>query len=561
MNSSISQFRRVAFLFVCASAASFAAAGDEPPHFPLGVAAGDVRTESAIIWTRTDAPGAVRLDLSRNPDFDPVEQSLSADADAATDLTVKIQVIDLLPNTAYWYRFTFESAPAEPSRTGRFHTIPPPDDPAPFRFVFSGDTNYAFAPFNVMGQAVVENSDLFIWFGDTIYGDVTAGGLGPAVRLADYRAKYVQVRSDSGVRALLAQTATWAGGDDHEVTNDYAGGDPALPPTQISAGYQAFFEYMPIAALGPAGDRYRTYRSFRYGRNAEFFILDERQYREPSAVEACNAALDPSGFVSPLFYSPRCLRALAERREMLGAAQFDWLTSALKASTARVKFVVNNVPISYIGLYPFDRWDGYDYQRRKLLEFIDANRIEGVVFLTTDIHANFFNPDITRHFRANRPEYHLANRVPIAEVVTGPLGNETLLGTVRAAIDGVFGESTGEDWLTPGHALRILADIEVNRLKRISGFTFVDLDKVSYLVVDVSADAEVTLRYRGLPQALAERNTAEDPEPAGPPAPPVETVYETRLSDPPASPSLPCALPVLVVSATGYFCLRRRFAR
>ncbi|MBI5063620.1 MAG: alkaline phosphatase D family protein, partial [Desulfatitalea sp.] len=123
--------------------------------------------------------------------------------------------------------------------------------------------------------------------------------------------------------------------------------------------------------------------------NAEFFFLDERQYRDASAKVACASNPDPYGvMLGPLTRDEACLRELSAERTMLGAEQLQWLLDGLRSSNARLKFVVNNVPLTFLGVYPYDRWDGYDAERRTILEYIDANAIDGVVFLTTDIHAN-----------------------------------------------------------------------------------------------------------------------------------------------------------------------------
>jgi alkaline phosphatase D len=510
--------------------------------FSSGVAAGDVTSTTALIWTRPDLPGAIRLDVSVSPAFDALVLQTDADSAAESDNNIHVDVGSLSPLTTYYYRFTRLDDPAVVSRTGRFRTPPADDGGADLRFVFSGDTNFAYAPFGVAATLAQEDADAFIWFGDTIYADVPAGGLGVARTLSEYRAKYLQVRSDPSIRDALATTPLITGGDDHEVTNDYAGGDPALSEQQKLGAYQAFFEYMPIRAQGIDGDPFRAYRRLRYGANVEVFVLDARQYRDPSAADSCGENPDPLGFVlGGLTRDADCTANLREPRSMLGRPQLDWLLNGLLESSATTKFVVNNVPMSFIGILPYDRWDGYDAERREILEFIHANQIQGVVILTTDIHANALNPDVSRYFREHR-DYALSADVSVTEVIVGPLGNETLHETLTG-----FGSTVLTEGLSPLSAgfsplsglLGSVESILVRKLRSVNHFAMIETNRVSYAVLDVAADGSWSVAYRGLPPAKA--NDAEKA---------AETFYDSTQ---PASPpgAIPCGLPVVFGLAAG----------
>ncbi len=522
-----------------AFAIAITASAQDPAAFPLGVAAGDVTNSSAIIWTKSVGGADVRLELSSTADFSPPLAFVAeAAANTAHDATVKIDVTGLAAATTYFYRFvslTDEST----SRVGRFNTLAASNDAAPHSFVFSGDTNYSFAPFTVVEDMAAENADLFIWFGDTIYGDVPSGGLGVAETLDDYWAKYRQIRSEIGIRDTLANMALLTGGDDHEVRNDYAGTDPRLDPLQRSAGLQAFFDYMPIRE-NPA-EPYRMYRCFRAGANVEFFVLDGRQYRDPSVKAECNSNPDPYGFLlGPLSRRDECVDLLTDpARTMLGAAQYEWLTAGLLESTAAVKFVVNNVPLSYVGPYPYDRWDGYDGERRRLLEFIDQNAIDGVIFLTTDIHANAYNPDVLAYFRARRSDYALPGNVAVPEIIVGPLGNATFHQSVTGAGDvlGRFGVALA------GTAERVLT----SKVRRVNGLEMLDTNQVSYVRVDISSDGLVDISYRGRrPGSQTDSAAFFD--------------GDVSTAPPDSGPALltPCALPLLGLAAVGALMARSR---
>lgn len=540
---------RVVLALLCWLAASPVVADSATTEaFPLGVAVGDVTESAAIFWTRPAEAGELLLQVSADGDFEAAELELVVSADEATDLAVRVEAIGLRPATTYFYRFVRVDGGAS-STVGRMRTAPAPGAHAPLRIVFSGDTNFGTAPFPLMTAAADEEPDLFIWFGDTIYADSTAGGLPRATTLDQYRAKYRQIRSDEHARRLLAAAAVSVGADDHEVVNDYAGRDPRISDEQKRAAYQAFFEYLPIRRQNVPGDEFRMYRRMRWGETVDLFYLDGRQYRDVSAKRDCNGNPDPYGLLlGPFTADGGCQGALRGVRTMLGQEQFDWLTAGLRDSTAALKLVVNNVPLSYLGALPYDRWDGYDAERRRLLEFIDRERIRGVVFLTTDIHANFYNPDVTRYFRRSRPEYSLPNRIPVAEVIVGPLGNTTMAGTVYGGLEEVFG---GRPLLT-GVVVAAQA-VATARLMYADGFKLVEPNRESYALLEIDASGRMRVRYRTSENAAETDGRAESTTAA--------TFFDAEI-DPSATPprvGAPCLLPFAgaALLAVGWSARRR----
>ena len=76
---------------------------------------------------------------------------------------------------------------------------------------------------------------------------------------------------------------------------------------------------------------------------------------------------------------------------MLGArAAGDASSAAIKRSKATWKVIVNEVPIQQFYALPYDRWEGYEAERLKLVHFLQRN-VRNAVFLTTDHHANLVN--------------------------------------------------------------------------------------------------------------------------------------------------------------------------
>jgi len=515
-----------------------------PSAFEQGLAAGDVTDSSAVLWTRAGVSTSVTLQVARDAEF---RDLVFTDRDFAAELNdwiVKFEVTGLSPQTDYSYRFT--TPEGETSQVGRFRTAPPPDVEVAVRFAFSGDSNFAFGPFTLLESAAAEDADFFIWFGDTTYADVASGAVPPATELEHYRAHYRQDRGDPHLGRLLADTAVWVGWDDHEVADDYAGGDPGTYGTRerLLSAYRAFFEYMPIRGQGVAGDEFRTYRRFRYGAWAEFFLLDVRQYRDPSARAACQGALDPYDLIfGGAFADHPCIGRLRAPRTMLGAAQLAWLKQGLAESDARYKFVVSGLPMSFLGLLPYDHWDGYDAERKELLEFLDARRIQGVWFLATDAHMNGYNPDLGSYFRRHRKDHALPAGVVAREVVAGPIAQQTLRASAMEQAGTLFGDL--EDTLLLQGAIHVMYLDLIDGLADLNRLAFIETDRYAYALFEIGQDGALTLTFKGL-----------EPTAAFGPAPAARTIFTTTVGKPGQQPcgALPfgtLAGTLLALSAAG----------
>ncbi len=371
--------------------------------FPQGVAS-HATHNSVILWARYPEGGPLTYQVSTKRDFSTITKKGRTAADADNDFAAQLVVSGLKPATNYFFRFRAKDDQAK----GRFRTLPSPTKNSTFDFAVSGDSDIYWThppepqdePFALLRRIKETNPDFFIYLGDTIYSDseaATEEGVPVALTLEEKWEKYRRNRV-SATKALLGAMSVWAQWDDHEVINDYDGAvlaqtDPAL----LQAGQQAFFDYFPI----PSGP---TYRMVDVGSQADFFVLDERTFRTQSADETDSPCRNDSGTLdlAPMApvdvraafglgpADPDCLAHIRDpSRTMLGAEQEQWLKDGLMESDARWKFIVNEVPISQLFALPYDRWEGYEAERTELLTFIQDNGIENVVFLTTDIHANW----------------------------------------------------------------------------------------------------------------------------------------------------------------------------
>jgi alkaline phosphatase D len=331
-------------LLLIASLTTGAAA--QEAAFPDGIAVGDVVYNAATVWTRTQGPADVRIQYATNPGFAGARTAGPVHTGPGSDFTVKISLRNLRPGQRYYARPTSRGVRGP---TASFVTPPPPGRAAPLTLIWGGDTIERRKPFRIFDTMRSRNADLFLYLGNTIYAD---RGIVRAVTLDEYRQEYRRNREDAALRACLATTAAWVIWNDHEVENNFNSAHPRL-----AMGRQAFLEYWPIRT-SPAQPT-RLYRSVRWGRTAELFVLDTRQYRSQQ--------MQPDG----------------PGKTMLGRAQKAWLLDALARSGAAVKLVASSVPLRY---HSSDSWEGYAHERGELLRFIRDHRIRNVVFLSGDAH-------------------------------------------------------------------------------------------------------------------------------------------------------------------------------
>jgi phosphodiesterase/alkaline phosphatase D-like protein len=208
------------------------------------------------------------------------------------------------------------------------------------------------------------------------------------------------------MRRVRSQTGMYNHWDDHEFRNDFS--IPEFGRKVYHHGVRAFRDYEPVHYSKRTG----IYRSVRWGKNLELFFLDERSFRsaKASANGVCDnpetgqpdlaptapdskrqffGALIPS-LKQPV--SPKCKQAIdSPRRTMLGKPQLHRFLHDVKSSDARWKVVMNETPIQQFYGLPYDRWEGYAYERVQLLKDLQAANVDHLVFLTTDNHSAFAN--------------------------------------------------------------------------------------------------------------------------------------------------------------------------
>lgn len=418
---------------------SVASVEAQAPSFRYGVAAGEITSTSAVLWTRAPAAGRVRFAVFRPSTPPPVETLRVVRVTRVDDQTALVKVSGLRPSTTY--RYVFEQG-ARFSAIGVFETAPARTTDASVRFAISGDADAipdangrpTYNRFEVYARMAAERNDFNINLGDTIYSDSEVGGAPVARTVPEKWGKYRMNLALPALQRLRASAGLYTHWDDHEFINDFTRAESG--DAIYAAGVRAFRDYSPVT-YSPATGLYRT---FRWGKHLELFFLDERSFRSAKADDVCNGDLAPTApqavrnafaTFAPGLRNPvpqACLDGIRDpARTMLGAHQYAAFTRAIRSSRATWKVVVNEVPIQEFYAAPYDRWEGYAAERERLLRFLRS--VRNVVFLSTDTHANLVN-EVRTGTLSGTPESY-----GIWEAVTGPVATNTF----AKQIDGTLG--------------------------------------------------------------------------------------------------------------------------
>ena len=453
------------------------------PVFTHGLQSGDIDTTSGMIWTRTDRPARVMMEVSTTESFADARKLAPLNALPDSDFAIKRLVEGLPSDQDIFYRFTAAdlsdvNALSEPL-VGQFRTAPM--SRRDIRFAWSGDTagqgwgidDQGMRTYATMAQ---HRPDFFLHSGDTIYAD---GAMQDTVEkdgqtiwkntvlidekrkvaetLDEYRGQWKYNMMDEHVRALNAVCPTFFQWDDHEVVNNWSSSkdlsaDDRYTEKNIAllaarAG-RAFHEMTPIRYT-PA-EPGRVYRKIAYGPMLDIFFLDMRSYR------GANTDTPQS--------------ELSDEARILGAEQVAWLKRELAQSQATWKVIAADMPLGLV-VPDGDKIEavadrgtgapgGREIEIAELLRFIKSARILNTVWLTADVHytaAHYYDPN-----KAQFQDFE-----PFWEFVSGPLhagtfGPNDLDPTFGPELKFIKAPEAGQANLPPSAGLQFFGLVDID---------------------------------------------------------------------------------------------------
>jgi alkaline phosphatase D len=454
--------------------ALLAPAAASAAKFDHGVTVGEVSAKSAVIWAHATKGGKYEGEVAKDKRFHKVEDAATVKAKDSRDFTLQKKMKHLKPGKQHFYRFCKGNKCSE---RGTFETAPKAKKSKTIRFAYSGDTDAARStgetePFwghlLAFKSMRAEDNDFNVHIGDTIYSDSEVPNPPPtALTRAEKWAKYKLNLGEPNLTKLRKSAGFYSHWDDHEFINDFSVPDDG---EQIyNAGQKAFRDYAPVKF----SDKEGLYRSYRWGKNLELFFLDERSFRDAEASTSC---INPStgqpdlaptatpgqraafALLIPSLSQPvsqGCKNAINDpNRTFLGKHQLDEFINDVDDSTARWKIVMNETPIQQYYAAPlYDRWEGYAFERVKLLNELESRGVDHLAFLTTDTHAAFENVIRTRTYAndvapSNAPAQ--PHDTPYHDHIIGPVGTANFwLEIERATGNSDAGELISRLFFTP----------------------------------------------------------------------------------------------------------------
>jgi len=338
---------------VAAAVAPSLAWADPDSRQATGLKVGEVTDSTAIVWMRVTAggarrsdgvvrkgrprpfpagqriedlegscpgaPGRVRFLLSKREDLRGARRAGWEPVAAAGDFSRQFPLAGLAPDTVYYY--SAETADSSgrlhaPLR-GRFRTAPRPREAAPVSFTMTTCQKYSELDhadgFHIYDSMLRLDPRFFISAGDIVYYD-SDDPRATTTELARYH--WQRMFSFPRHIQLMLHTPGYWEKDDHDTISDDTWStqkQPAEMKLTFPEGLRIFREQTP---MGP-----RTYRTFRWGRTLQVWLVEGRDFRSPNDV--------PDG----------------PEKTIWGAEQKQWLQKSLLASDADWKLLVSPTPL------------------------------------------------------------------------------------------------------------------------------------------------------------------------------------------------------------------------
>jgi alkaline phosphatase D len=314
--------------------------------FAHGVASGEPRQRSVMLWTRHVPGGRLHWQVSRTPDFARIAAEGDVMADAEHDFCVKPVPTGLQPGS--WYHYRFRDSRGAVSPVGRTRTLPEGRTPRFTVGVFSC-ANLAFGFFNAYAHAAARRDlDLLVHLGDYFYEYQSGKYPSPrealpgrpldpsheAVALADYRLRHAAYRADPDLQRLHASAPMVMMWDDHESANDsWSGGaenhDPAEEgpwAARKTAAQRAYREWLPVSD--------NAWESYEIGDLATL-LRPETRLTGRSRPLVYGEAVRRGEDIKASLMRFRDSAWRDPERTMLGSEQEAWLAGAFRRSAGR----------------------------------------------------------------------------------------------------------------------------------------------------------------------------------------------------------------------------------
>lgn len=335
------------------------------PKLQSGPMPGYSEMRETVVWVQTKEPARVvmRYHPLDNPKMVSFSNTVITKKDKA--FTAHLVADKVKPGTRYAYDIIIDGKPVRLPYPTQFQTQKVwkwRGNPPEFSLL-AGSCAYINeeefdrpgkpygGDYRIFESMASHKADFMLWLGDDMY-----------LRESDWNsrtgimARWTHSRSVKELQPFLASTHHYAIWDDH----DYGPNDSDKGFFNKNLTLEAFSYFFANPTVG-VGDIEGAITSFQWG-DADFFLLDNRWYRDPDNLNA-------------------------ENKTILGAKQLQWLLDNLVSSTATFKIVaMGGQFLSTARMFETYINNGFEAERKLIIDFIYKHNIRNVVFITGDVH-------------------------------------------------------------------------------------------------------------------------------------------------------------------------------
>lgn len=321
---------------------------------------GYVEMQEANLWLQTTEEATIEIRYWVKGNENGTGHIVSASTDADDSFSKHIKLTDLEYGTTYKYDLYLNgnkvslSYPTEftTQNLWQWRTDPPAFSLAFGSCLYINDKKYDRPgdPYGnspeILSVINAKNPDLMLWVGDNVYyreADFYS------VSRMDYR--YRDARDTREMQPLLAGAINLATWDDH----DYG-------PNNSNRSYRLREEAVDIFErywANPGSEGRGIYTKYKYN-DVEFFLLDDRYFRAPNELDNSD-------------------------KTYFGDEQMQWLKDGLVSSNAAFKVIINGNQVTNVG-NTHESFPMYKEEFEELMDFLAKERVEGVLFLSGDVH-------------------------------------------------------------------------------------------------------------------------------------------------------------------------------
>ena len=335
--------------------ASLATIAENPAYLALlkkhkltllgGPALGQLTPTSVFVWFRTAQPAEVQIILADGTTFGPTKTTFE------NDLTGRISLIGLKPNTSYAYQLLIDGKPASPlPKNLTFRTAPEAGHDGKFSIAFGACSRYVPELEGIWNILAAQKPLAYLTLGDNLYIDLPQDQ-------QKQRVHYYRRQFHPAYRNLTATTPIYSIWDDHDfAANDDEGGPETFKPDWKLKNFQVYAQNWNNPPYAGGEKQPGTFFDFVIG-DIHFIMTDGRYYRHRKG------------------------------KSLLGDFQKNWLKETLSKSSSKFKVLCSGTLwTEHADKRGKDSWQGYAKERDEIFSLIRDQKIGGVFLLSGDRH-------------------------------------------------------------------------------------------------------------------------------------------------------------------------------